>query len=531
MFDSKKKSLFKTSDFVSTAIRRNVETKQGPALKYTTSGDCFIDQFAAVGTYIKPRSFKEVSADMEILWRANPLLTLCFVLYVRMITRRTDINDTTTEEVQKGAGMRHEGIMRMLWLAMYYPDTFFKNLFVFICAGSWKDLFTMLSLDLQYHGWDGRRLRWNVIRDVLVYAMQTDTLKNLVMKYLPTIRARSKCTTIESQADTTIGKWICSSLFDGNYKAYRIFKASGNAHTWQQHISRRHFNRIQFDKIHGRALHLLVKGKFLKNQGLSQRYTEWTNSKVRKGEVIKYTGFVHELGHQLDQNRSTATINTVDQQFLGLLEKAGSIANFIPVKDTSGSMNCRVIGQNFSSYQVAKAICIMIGSMAKGEFKDFYIDFSSKSIARKYAGDSFSEKWYGENRIQSADTNFISVAQLLCDIKVRGVSEEDFPKGILCISDGGFNTGNIMGKTHIQAFRNELRKYFSREFVDNFKIVFWNIHNQFYGVRPKFETFEEDNVIYFSGFDPSVLSFLTSGRLINTYEQAMSQQIMQYLQV
>src|SRR5690606_28258215 len=118
-------------------------------------------------------------------------------------------------------------------------------------------------------------------------------------KYLPQIKATSACTTVESQADTLIGKWICSLLFGtkdnetgSTYKRYRKLKSGGTAHEWQQLISQRKFDRIDFSKIHGRALNLLVRSKFLANQGLADKYAAW----VAKPETeVKYTGFVHEL--------------------------------------------------------------------------------------------------------------------------------------------------------------------------------------------------------------------------------------------
>ena len=52
---------------------------------------------------------------------------------------------------------------------------------------------------------------------------------------------------------------------------------------------------------------------------------------------------------------------------------------------------------------------------------------------------------------------------------------------------------------------------FSNQFIENFKIVLWDIPNSFYSrnIRPKFETnADTPNMFYMSGFDPSALSFL-----------------------
>ena len=57
-----------------------------------------------------------------------------------------------------------------------------------------------------------------------------------------------------------------------------------------------------------------------------------------------------------------------------------------------------------------------------------------------------------------------------------------------------------------------LKAGFSKEFVDNFKIVLWDIRNGYYGGRKK-ATFESladaPNFFYMSGLDPAGIAFLT----------------------
>ena len=66
---------------------------------------------------------------------------------------------------------------------------------------------------------------------------------------------------------------------------------------------------------------------------------------------------------------------------------------------------------------------------------------------------------------------------------------------------------------HAKLFLETLRKGgFSDKFVDNFKLVLWDIQNGYYGknVRPKFEGIaDRPNFYYMSGFDPAGIAFLT----------------------
>ena len=125
-------------------------------------------------------------------------------------------------------------------------------------------------------------------------------------------------------------------------------------------------------------------------------------------------------------------------------------------------------------------------------------------------------------------------------IKANGAKESDFPEGIICLSDGEFDNQKMYNNTNIQEFRRRLIvSGFSPQYVRNFKFVFWDIRNNFYGNRKTtFEThFLEDNVFYFSGFDASVITFLEKGEMTqkeiknakDVFLNAMNQEIMTYV--
>src|SRR5208283_646253 len=113
---TKKSAATKTkSSFVNAGLAKTAEVKSGNgSKKYSTTGNDFVDQFGKLGSYKVPRSFADISKDSGILWSENKLLTVCFVLYVRMITRVTDIFGKKTKEPQRGAELKHEGIFRMI---------------------------------------------------------------------------------------------------------------------------------------------------------------------------------------------------------------------------------------------------------------------------------------------------------------------------------------------------------------------------------------------------------------------------------
>jgi len=558
MFTAKKTSLFEakpkttsassTNAFVKAGMKKAAVTKSGNgALKYSTTGNDFVDQFGKLGTMKVPRSYADVSKDMSTLWAQNPETAVKFALYIRTITRTTQMFDgSKTEFPQRGAGLRNEGIMRMLWLAINHKDVFWKNVPLFVSLGSWKDVITMLSVDLQYHGWDDRKLDWDKFGSLILAGLENENTSNLIKKFLPQLKANSQCKTVSAQADNMIAKWICSLLFGtkesgSTYKAYRKFKTSGTAHEWQKLISKKLLNDINFDTIHGRALALLVSGKFITKNGLERVYEKWIESKP----IAKFTGYPHELFAKLPYKKFQ--IDTLNAQFKGLVEtsKKGAVdgTSLIVVRDTSGSMSSQAPGTKQTCFDIGKALALFFSEMLPtGHFANSWIEFNSDAKMHQWKGSTPWEKWTNDHSNFVGSTNFQSVIKLFATIKKSGIPESEFPTGILCISDSEFNPGQL-GKTNVETARETLKKAgFSDEYCKNFKIVLWNLQNNYYGKGSgeKFETHgETENVYYFSGYDGSVIAFLTgvNGQKaepktdVELFEAAMDQEVLNMVTV
>ena len=551
MFDERLQNLFGSN---SPVKKVEYTTSGNGALKLTSTGDPFVDQFGLISQYRQLRPYSSISKDMRELWNIDPMYTLKLLFYIRLITRKVKFsNGTETSKVQKGAGLRHEAFMRMLWLAVNHSDVFYKNLPLFITIGSWKDIIQLMSYDLQYHGWNNRVLDFNKMSDFILAGLENPNTCNLVKKFLPTIKAKSKCRTLESQADTIIGKFLTHKLFDGgefspklhskNYHLYRKLKSSGTAHEWQQMISRSQFN-IDFSKVHGRALALLVSGNYLKNHNLEKDYENW----IKKQPVAKFTGFVYELFKGLNLNSPLYKKYTIDKQFENLIQtaKEGSSteSSFIVARDTSGSMDSKVVGLDITSNEVAKSIALYFSYLLKGKFANSYIEFDRKTELKYWEGNSPSDKYLKNTSYAYGNTNFLSIATLFIEI-YKHTPIEKFPSGLICVSDGEFDGyGKDKCKTTFQLFKERLLKAgFPKDYVDNFKIVLWDIPNTFYDneeIRPKFESYADTpNFFYMGGFDPAGITFLLGGEVNKSipktprelFETAMNQEIMDYIQM
>lgn len=534
------------NSFIQAATKKSLETVSGNgAKKYASTNVPLVDQLGVTGKYKQPRDFKTIVQDFQTLWADNPLNAVKFNLFLRTIPRKVNLPDgSTTAEPQKGGELKHEAIMRMIWLAVDNPRAFWNNILLFVSVGSWHDVFTMLNYDLTYNGWAGRKLDWDKFGDLILAGLKNKNTSELIKKYLPQIKANSACTTIEAQSNNAIAKWLCSLLFGAKngdwskYKLYRKLKTSGTAHEWQQLISKKKFNEIDFGKIHGRALSILVRGKFLKNQGLSDKYSKW----IAKPETqVKYTGFVHELFEGMGTNIAAIDKNrreTINKQFATLVEKGGEKkgVKFLVCRDISGSMGSPCTGTRSSCYDVAKSLALYFSEFLQGEFANSYVEFHSVAKLVQWKGNTPIEKWCNDRSSYVGGTNFQAVIDIFVNAKREGVNECEFPTGILAVSDGEYNPAQL-GKTNVESALDKLTKAgFSKEYVKNFTIILWNLQSGYYGkgTGEKFETVGGvPNVYYFGGFSPSIVSFLTDN--IKTAEElalnALNQEILNMVEI
>lgn len=554
MFQKKQTKLFEvpqkrqrvsSNTFISSNMQRGAITTSGNgAMKYDSHSDAFVEDFSNLTKYRVPRKFNEISETMSRLFAINSYLAVCMIIYIRMITRVTNIFTLyKTEKAQKGQGLRHEGILRMVWLHIHHPKLFWNNIHLFISAGSWKDIFDMLRYDLEYNGWDNRVLNWNRISDYIIIGLGTPSQSDTIKKYIPQIYSRSNADTLRKQSNTMIGKFLCFRL-NISYEQLRKIKSKGKQHTWQQLISNQEYDKIDIDQIHGRALFLLSKGKFFRNHGsdLYKKYSEWA---AKPGAKVKFTGYVHELGHEVVHGKSDkAYYDVINAQFRELLSKAGKAnSGLLPVLDVSGSMRSNLPGQKFRSQDVARSIALFFSHMLEGDYHMHYAEFASTTRLKVWQSSNFVDNMRFKHVDSAGSTNFQGILKLWQTALENNVPVRHLPKGIICISDGEFNNTNSTKTNYTVLMEGLKRLGLPRDYIEEFKIIMWDIPNTFYShkvSKTKFETyFDCPNMYYMSGLDPSIITFLLEGKKIEStnlstaelIKTALSQEIMQLVNV
>ena len=493
------------------------------AISYNTFGTALLDQFGKAGVY-RGRDINDVWSDQNILWSENPEFALKFPFYLRMITRQSNvIGHGKTEKVQRGAGARDEAFKRLLWIAKYHPEEFYRNLWLLPVVGSWKDLWVLLSFDGANEYLDESKFF-----EVIAEGINDPSHKDLIKKYMPRIRSSKKCTTSWAMKTNTLAKRF-ADVAGWSYKDYRTYKTSGEAHTFQKIICKGLYSNIDWKTIPGKALLNLVSGKFLTNHNLEDTYYDW----IKSQPVAKFNGYAFELGRKLGNSKyefnktSRITRITVDKQFDGLITTAskdgGAIqGNVLCALDTSGSMNGPALDNaGTTPFHVCISLGIYFSELNQGAFHNTVAMFDDTSTLLKLKGKTFSDKWNEIISQQTAwgSTNFQSVIDLIVDTRKNHpeVPLEDFPSTLVVVSDMQFNPSTsyynrISEQTNYETAMSKLRKVFPSEFVDNFKIIWWYCSNRKTSDFPS--TMENGGTYMMSGFDGSIISFLLGGDIV-----------------
>lgn len=198
-------------------------------------------------------------------------------------------------------------------------------------------------------------------------------------------------------------------------------------------------------------------------------------------------------------------------------------------------MTGKAQGSNLSCLDIGKSLAVYFSEFLTGEFANSFIEFNNLARLVQFVGDNPYDKFHLYKNSYVGSTNFQSVIDLFCQLKKSGIEESHFPKGLLLISDCEFNPASL-NKTNVELAMFKLEKAgFSKEYVDNFIMVFWNLATTYYGnSKTKFETYGKvKNVFYFGGFSPSVITFLTN-KIDNAWElfnKSMDQELLNKIEL
>lgn len=474
-------------DLMQRATLPKTTTENG-AVSLATTGSALVDYFSKCGTYAG-RSQDDVDRDMRAIFAEDPTAALRLVFGARLITRKP----TGYKKAQTGLGRKDEFYKSIIWLLKNRPEAVYSNLHLVPLFGSWKDLLQDPLLSL-------------IDTDKLFPLLKENLDDNLLLKYLPSLR--SKARSPREKVRLMFVK-LFRNYLKIDERQYRALKKSGKGHEWLQQMSSGQWDRIEFNKIPGRALanhmkrHKKGQEPVLYRHGLKERLIKW----VAENNKFKFSGYVHELFLAFtDAGHDPIKLKVLDGQFETLIApfRGHRLGNILCCVDTSGSMSSCVGGsKKLKAIDVSVSLGIAFSAVNIGFFQNTIVEFEGSCRLHKLNG-AFSQRasYVQQNvHVPSGSTNFDGVVNLLVRLRQEHpeIPVEEYPQTILAVSDMQFNrTGS--STAHESAVRKLAQVGLNPRFI------WWNVADR----TKDFQVGSMDKGTYvMSGFDPAnVLSLL-----------------------
>jgi hypothetical protein len=454
---------------------KNTLTDNGMVTNSSSLNDC-VNLFFQIGAMRGQDKSKLINMFVKA-YEENSLTAMRILFWVR--------------DVRNGAGERQIFKDIITYLANTRTETMRKNLALISEFGRWDDLLSLVGTPLE--------------TDAL--SLIANALKNgnqLASKWMPrpNVNNREK----KRQANA-LRKFL--KLTPGGYR--KMLADSSN--TVEQLMCANEFGKINYSHVPSKAMSDYMRA-FGRNDG--ERFTSFIES-VKKGDVKINAGAVYP--YDIVKNLKFGNSNGADVQWNSLpnyLENNNE--QFLPVVDVSGSMECSAgNNKNVTCMDVAISLGLYISERNEGAFKDTFMTFSDNPVLQVLKG-SLSERYKQLSRADwDMSTNIEKVFTTILNSAVKNnVPESEMPTMIIILSDMEFNgaVGGNFDKTAQEIF--EL-KYNNAGYKIP-KIVYWNIHakNDNFPVK-----FDKNGVMLVSGFSPSLLTSVLSGKDLNPYSMMM----------
>lgn len=193
------------------------------AFSKESKGNAYFDQAKTV--FGKDREIDAIFADCETLWNSKPFnfkglnLTgpdafMRLLIKIRAINRDLKLPNGEVITVTQGDGLRHEFIFRVFWLVVKHRKTFMSNLDLITSVGSIRDWFELWRVLLQYRDDKGNMyISMSFMTKHTTKMLENEVQREYVLKYMPTISAKSACSTFKKQANNIIASAIAKDLF------------------------------------------------------------------------------------------------------------------------------------------------------------------------------------------------------------------------------------------------------------------------------------------------------------------------------
>ena len=433
-------------------------TENGMVTNPTTLNKC-VDLFFSIGA-MRGKSKDKVISLFNEAYNENPLVASKLLFWSR--------------DVRSGAGERQIFRDIITHLVTTSPQTVRNNIGLIPEFGRWDDVLVLVGTELEDD----------------MFILIKDSLTNgdaLCAKWMPR----------KGDVANRLRK-----LFRFTPKEYRKMLVN-LTNVVESKMCAKDWESIDYSKLPSLASSRYQKS-FVKND--TERYDEYKKAlidgtaKVNAGAVYPY-----DIIKSINQGGDTIVSEKQWESLPNWMEDSNE--RILPVVDVSGSMCCPAGGNdNLSCMDVAISLGMYISERNEGNFKDAFVTFSNNPQLQYLTG-GLKERL---NKLRRSDwgmsTDLEAVFNLILNqAKTYNIPQDKMPTKIMILSDMQFNqaTRSDLGSQSMIESMYEVAGYKKPD------IIYWNLNAS--GDNFPVE-FDKDGTALVSGFSPSILKPLLSGK-------------------
>lgn len=287
-------------------------------------------------------------------------------------------------------------------------------------------------------------------------------------------------------------------------KAYRKLLV-GLSNTVETQMCAKQWDQINFEHVPS-----VASARYQKAFGRNapDQYGEYLG-KLESGEAKIHAGAI--FPHNICQTVRTGNPSIADQQWKALPNyMEGSDDRVLPMIDVSGSMY-QSIGGSTTAIHVAISLGLYISERSTSIFKDTFLTFSERPEMCKVTG-TLRERC---NQISKASWGYNTdlakaLGVILKQAMSNDVPEDQMPTKLIVLSDMEFDSCGHQNNLDLMKQMYQASGYTMPH------IVFWNLTDDNKNNHPA--KTNEEMVSTVSGFSPSILKSVLSGKVTTPYQ-------------
>lgn len=481
------------TDLLEKHVNPNEAYTENGAKMFKTTESKVLDLFSKVGS-LRSRTEKEIVYMFEDAYNESPTLAVKTLFYTR--------------DIRGGLGERRTFRIILKWLAIEHPEAVIKNIAAIPEFGRWDDVFELEDTSCE-----------NAMYDLLFNQLSTDFSKmksgetgiSLLAKWLPSVGASSKKT-----RERAARMYKAFGIDKNEYKSVlKLLRQTLDV--VEGRMSRNEWEEIAYSAVPSKAFMNYNKAFRRHSPERFETFVEKVEKgaeKVNAGAIFPYEIFEKAgLTHKYNREKRTFTMDRYSKelqlQWDALPNYVHGENNVLIMADTSGSMSGTPIN-------VALSLVVYFAERNRGVWKDKFITFSKNPTFVTLRGETLVEKVRCIETIIS-NTDLEKALRLILNTAVENnLKQEDFPKSLIIISDGEFDSNATRTRA---TFIENIRAQFREQGYILPNIISWNVASR---TDTYLTTFADNGIQLVSGASQSVFKDLFKNIGLTPYEAMLN---------